>query len=84
MDAVDPCFVRRRGHHAPLAVAANDDRLAPQLGSAIDLDRREECIHVDVQDGRRPESARPVSYRRSTLSSRACPEPTYRNVSPRG
>ena len=45
-------LVRRGGDHGPLgrvAPAADDDREADQLGSAQQLDRDEELVHVDVQ-----------------------------------
>jgi hypothetical protein len=37
--------------HAAVATAADEHREAAQLGSVADLDRGEEGVHVDVQDG---------------------------------
>ena len=53
VDAVGPGLVGGGRHHAPVAGAADDHRLAAQLGAAQQLDRHEERVHVDVQDRRR-------------------------------
>ena len=49
-DAVGPGLVAGRGDDAPVAGAADDDRLAPQLGAPQQLDGHEERVHVDVED----------------------------------
>lgn len=49
---MDACLVGRRRDDGPLggvAPAADDDRVARELGVAQHLDRREELVHVDVQ-----------------------------------
>jgi len=49
-------LVRRRGDDLTaarrVAIAADDDRLAGQLGSASDLHRGEELVEIDVQHHR--------------------------------
>ena len=47
-------FVGGRGHHAaPLDPSADHHGPAAQLGTARLFDRREEGVHVDVDDGGR-------------------------------
>ena len=46
-------LVARRRDHTAIAGAADDDRLAAQLGPVALLHRRVERVHVDVQDGAR-------------------------------
>ena len=53
VDAEGPGLVAGRGHHAPPAGAAHHHRLAPQLGPTADLHRREEGVHVHVQEPHR-------------------------------
>ena len=53
-DAVHASLVRRRGDHASLPVAADDDRLATEFGTTDELDGRVERIHVHMQDRRGP------------------------------
>ena len=48
--AVDACLVRRRSHDAARPAAADEHRLAAQRRVVELLDRREERVHVDVQD----------------------------------
>ena len=52
-DAEGPGLVAGRGHHPPAARAPHHHRLAPQLGAAADLHRREEGVHVHVQETHR-------------------------------
>ena len=44
-------LVARGGDHAAPARAADDHRLARELGPVVLLDRRVERVHVNVQDG---------------------------------
>ena len=63
VDPVDPGLVGARGHDAPGPGAADDHGLAGQGGIVEHLDRREERVHVDVQDGGGKSS---LSHRGST------------------
>ena len=56
--AVGAGLVGARGHHAAGAGPAHDHRLAGQRGVVEHLDRREERVHVDVEDGRDRRSLR--------------------------
>ena len=51
--AEGPGLVRRRGHHLPrpprVAVAADDDGQAGELGPPAHLDGRQELVEIDVQ-----------------------------------
>ena len=61
-DAVAPGLVRRGGHHAPPAGAADDDGLAAQRGLVALLDGGEEGVQVEVEDRRgRTHAAHPRS-----------------------
>ena len=52
VDAERPRLVARGGHDAPTArIAADDDGLATQLGAVALLDRGEERVEIDVEDG---------------------------------
>ena len=53
-DAVGAGLVGAGRDHASVARATDDDRLALQRRIEQDLDRREERVHVDVQDRRFP------------------------------
>ena len=53
VDAEDSGLVRGSGDHSPLPGSTDEYRPPTQLRMAHQLDRREECVHVDVQDRRR-------------------------------
>lgn len=48
------CLVGGGSDHSPGSGTAHHDGSTAQLGSAQQLDRDEERIHVDVEDGARP------------------------------
>ncbi len=49
-NAERPSLIAGRAHHTAGTGAADHDRLAAKLGPATNFDRREERVHVDVQD----------------------------------
>ena len=65
---------RCTSHHAPGAAAADDDRLAGQLGVVQHLHRGEEGVHVDVEDG-----AAPASVAAPTGAPASAPQPPSRS-----
>ena len=50
MDAKPASLVARRGHHPALARATDGHRFAAQFRIVALLDRRVECIHVDMDN----------------------------------
>ena len=64
-------FVAGRRDHAAIAGAADDQRLAAQLGSVALLHRRVERVHVDVQDGARADMRAVCALRRLLLDGDA-------------
>ena len=83
MDAVGTCLVGgTRDHLARLgrvAATADDDRQAGEFGMALQLDRGEESVDVDVQDprsaggGHVPQSLRATVSHASPRSARLRP-----------
>ena len=61
-----PCLVGARGHDAPGAGTTHDHGFAGEGRVVEHLDRREERVHVDVEDGR---DGRPLTHRGSTGGS---------------
>jgi hypothetical protein len=61
--SIGTSFLGGRGDNPTAARATHNDRLTPQLRSAVEFDRHEECIHINMADvGVR------VTHSRSTTS----------------
>jgi hypothetical protein len=68
-----PSLVARRRHDAAAARAANDDELPTEFGALEQLDRDEECVHVDVENRRGTVVARVAHLTRAELLPRHAP-----------